>query len=42
MFVFVCADPVDPEDPNRLDNLYPPQISGWLAVTAVKMQFRLV
>lgn len=29
-------------DPNRLDILYPPQITGWLATAAMKMQFRLV
>jgi phage tail sheath gpL-like len=29
-------------DPNRLDILYPPQITGWLATAAMKLQFRLV
>jgi phage tail sheath gpL-like len=32
---------VNGSDPTRLDILYPPQISGWLAVTAIKAQFRL-
>lgn len=33
---------VNASDPNRLDVLYPPQLTGWLAVAAMRVAFRLL
>jgi len=32
----------DEENPNQINVLYPPQLTGWLAVMAGRVAFRLV